>query len=169
MYERYVRVSWSFTVIHKENTRFVWASRKVCHTAHADQVSGIQDTCLCFSKGNSKQIQVSRTCCSLVSPSEAISVFPSHVWGDDLSGLIQNNFFRKLTCCVKCSPPGFAKRVGLPSFSFLPPVWPVLAMACLEQHFPQTVAFTWFQCLLWALSSEMSLTAKINGVWQKEL
>lgn len=146
--------------------------RKGSHTAHVGQASGIQDMCLSFSKGNSQQIMVSRTSCSPLTQKSFFFffIFPSYVWGDGLSSLIQNFFFfKKLTRCAKCFQPGFAQRVGLPYFSFLPPPWPVLSEARLEQNFPQIVAITWFQHLFWALSFQISLATKIKAVWQKEV
>lgn len=44
-----------------------------------------------------------------------------HICSDGPSSLIQNFFFRELTCCIKCFQPSFPQRLELLYFSFLPP------------------------------------------------
>lgn len=42
-----------------------------------------------------------------------------HICSDGPSSLIQNFFFRELTCCIKCFQPSFSQRLELLYFSFL--------------------------------------------------
>lgn len=84
-----------------------------------------------------------------------------HICSDGPSSLIQNFFFRELTCCIKCFQPSFPQRLELLYFSFLPPIWPVFSVVCPQPNFPQTVAITCFQHLFWALSFQ-SLAAENN-------